>query len=317
MARASGLSSIRLASGLRRQKPKTVAIGNLRIMSSDSERAKPIDQDLPGDQGLIQLSQTEIFAARHRASNHAIPILGSDGSVATGTAFRFGSRTVIVSAAHVEFLNTDHKVVPIPGRNPLRLRGQVAVFEEEKGVDPDVAVLLLLPEEASVLAASYPLLGIDDLPPDSQDYLNVFVIAGFPAERMASQSAPSPTVFFSERYAGSTDYFAKRVDPETHLILACSEESLRVSEDGPSEIAQAPAPHGMSGASVWQLTEQLSSRERPGIWDPAQGMKVVAVQTSVGGKRTWIRSTTWSHVAGLVIELAPELEGPIRDRLCL
>jgi hypothetical protein len=188
----------------------------------------------------------------------------------TGTFFRLEGHLWLVTAAHVIPDEQSLRELAVP----MRTAGQFltlgnCILYRPNSLNLDVAIVLiqdtafqqLVPQNWRVLGES----NITRFNPAGSTY----IIAGYPRETLGKKEMnwlDSFTQIYTNPYSGGAD-------DADHSMLRLTYS--RSASDHSGKLARTPNLEGMSGASVWAITN------RPGeLWAPDNVLKVVAVQVS-------------------------------------
>jgi hypothetical protein len=188
----------------------------------------------------------------------------------TGTFFRLDGQLWLVTAAHVvpDVQNLRELAIPMRTAGQFLTLGN-CILCRPNNFNLDVAIILiqgtefqrLIPQNWRVLDES----NITRFDPAGL----VYVIAGYPREILAKTGMNwlgSFTQVYTRPYPGGAD---DADHPMFRLAYA------RSTSDASGKPGETPNLEGVSGASVWALTN------RPGeLWTPVNMLKVVAVQVS-------------------------------------
>ncbi|HEX4611965.1 MAG TPA: hypothetical protein VH092_27460 [Urbifossiella sp.] len=243
-----------------------------------------------------------------------LPITASDGTnssvLGTGTLFRVGGRSFLVSAHHVftEAVKNDlgisiHDCLP-ETKTPALLLGGRVIFAPKY----DVAVMELSPETVSGMPNRLFLSVHEADRANRRPEDGTYALFGFPSVQVTPHEERDllvmPFGHISHRYAGFTNSF-ENYEPESHILIDGDRTRGARVDSGPQLLPSSL--WGMSGCSIWQLYYPgLSTR----YWTPEDAV-IVGVQTGVDKNGTVFKGTRWRVVDQLIREAYPELAGPL------
>lgn len=259
-----------------------------------------------------------IFRMRHRSyATCAVAILNRTGDGflqrGTGTLFRIGLRSFVITASHVVVAGKLEKPLRlcIVGQSgiPVQLNGPAIVSHETGGADDDQADVAAVELNSGVVRAlgESEFLHQVDVAPDDDCPPDYYFFTGFPTVWAKLDDQPDQGLelltYCTQPYEGSTSsYWTYR--PDWHILLRRG-GGLHLSgerADMPSEL------NGISGCSIWRSYFVTSETEGQA--------RVVAVQTMVYGKtQKVIRATRWSLVVKMLFDLYPDLRPAMSLRL--
>ncbi|MBM4353576.1 MAG: hypothetical protein FJ109_07220 [Deltaproteobacteria bacterium] len=263
----------------------------------------------------MSIDAAKLAACQELVRSCAVPILACDdrkfGIEGTGTLFRMGSLSLLVTAAHVAEL-----IKSAPGRMALPLtRGNVCDFVDFTGCtvlcpresalpfNADAGVVVLHErEQVQRLERSWTFLSDGNLGLVPQES-GSFLVAGYPAS--LSRTDESGLSLVAEMLCfRSTEFTDELGDcktaPNDQVDLFLRHDKALLTDSGLT--VETPALRGMSGASVWAM----GSHESEGhIWTPEADLKIVGVQVSCKPGQ-WVRAVRWGIVAVVLAKAAKE-----------
>ncbi|KDR26211.1 MULTISPECIES: hypothetical protein [Caballeronia] len=273
--------------------------------------------DTPARAGLTPSEQRrqEVIAIERFAFNVTLPILlevGADTVLrATGTLFRIAQRRFVITARHI-FDNVDHEKFGYP-ESPLQ--GGTSTFGTANYILPkeehvDVAVIELLDEKTiQCLDTNWQYLSLDNVAPVSGSTSdNAFFVSGYPGsltEMDRGWVKGRLVTAYTQRMRSVPSGAEDPIVPGLDLFFDYSGEATSVT----GQPIQTPELPGVSGASIWEVVDNVS-----GVWSPEAATRVVGVQSAYIHSK-YIRAKSWLAVAQ-VLELADEqLAAAVRSKL--
>lgn len=279
-------------------------------------------RDHPVDPGKLALfTSTAKYAA-----GCAVPLLRKHGpnySVrGTGTLFRAGGLSFLITAAHVVIEDNEDvwRELFVPTRSREAIYPLAGARALVAGVgppyEPDIAIVQLDDDMVRGLErdGGHTFLGTSDLVGLGTRALDQAYVCGYPGEYFA----PAPTMkhlrplLILTTKSDTTPNTSFEIKPGVHVLLQRGDLGWAVD----SELTPVPLPHlgGISGCPVFipglspeQHERGLRDGQAEPIWRPDALLKLAAIEIGVFTGSGLIRTTTWSVVASLMVHRWPEL----------
>jgi hypothetical protein len=232
----------------------------------------------------------------------------------TGTLFRIGQETFIVTAAHVvnneergqlymfPFGGTIDDVLPLCGADNFDDRDHV-----------DVAVTRLVPEVAEIIPSER-CLRVSDVTFDKPSAESYFTVFGFP-EFMCNQEAGQLRLI-NYHHAGPTydgdPHTLEHHDPNLSIVISADGCETRGTDGkvvdlcypGTNVSVRYPMElKGISGGAVWQIARHYGDVRRD-----AERARVVGIEVAICQSKRCIRATRWDVARAAIIDMVPELQ---------
>jgi hypothetical protein len=241
-------------------------------------------------------------AIREYMTRAALPIIvqrGDTVETGTGTIFRLSDRYYVVTADHVlDDDDLEHVASPLGRQNAqIMTWGEVARLNYKSEYDLDLtSIELKTPEMIAALSQSYKVLTLDQVGLPSEDAQHWVV--GFPSELASATSVAinqTPFRILTKMLAETPEVpaNAKPSDPRFDLFFALDRDGTL--DDGST--APVPDLDGVSGASIWEVSDYQGPVRTPG-----KALKVIGVQKAAM-PGSYIRATRWELVVPLLYHL--------------
>jgi|SRR5215471_2119072 len=255
---------------------------------------------------LPNFSPIETAAIKEFLRSCTVPLVCEVGDklalMGTGTFFRLEGHLWLVTAAHVipDEQNLRELAVPMRTAGQFLTLGNCILYRPNNP-NLDVAMVLvqdtafeqLVPQNWRVLVES----NISRFDPAGSTYM----IAGYPRETLSKKEMnwlDSFTRIYTNPYPGGAD------DADHSMFRLTYSRS---ATDHSGKISRTPSLEGMSGASVWSVTD------RPGeLWTADNVLKVVAVQVSFKHS-DYIAAEWWTLVREVLRRWADEKAVPVQS----
>jgi hypothetical protein len=190
----------------------------------------------------------------------------------TGTFFHLEEQLWLVTAAHVIRTAEHLRELAVP----MRTAGQFQTLGEctlcrpsNTELDLDVAVVLIQGAEFQQLVRqNWEVLDEGNIT-RFDEAEHVYIVAGYPRETLERRNLNwlrSFTLIYTNPYPGGAD------DADHPMLRLSYARSFR---DRSGELADTPHLGGLSGASVWAVSNPAGN-----VWTPRNFLKVVAVQVA-------------------------------------
>jgi len=251
----------------------------------------------------MQLTPIEAQAIEQFAFYVTVPIfleLGdSSGLLATGTLFKVGGRSFIISARHVFDEVPDLAKLAYP-ENPLRghlytLGSFTILRPTEEHIDV-AAIELKSPETIERLEANWQFLSLANVAAPSRFTRDgAFFVSGYPeslTKNDAGWTKGKLVTAFTQRLPSAPSEAEQPVISELDLFFDYSRNATSVAGNQ----IETPKLPGVSGASIWEILPVL------GVWSPETATRVIGIQSAYVHSK-YIRGKNWWAVAK-VLELA-------------
>ena len=224
----------------------------------------------------------------------------------TGTLFRFGHLSFLVTAGHVVRAADQYSLYLVgASERCIPLKGQRIYTSGEQDDLFDLAIWKLEDETIEGLGACTYLRQIDVSPADDLGPDDYF-LTGFPTENADTDHERGGVqglgrlTFFTSIFDGDASGLPN-YRSDCHLLLSCSDDKISLNE------AAFPAKlNGISGCAVWRSFASGPQRR----WQAGRA-RIVGVQTSTYRNHSIIKATRWNNVGKILYEKFPELRGSL------
>jgi hypothetical protein len=262
---------------------------------------------------LGPLNEEALSAIQQFIAEFTIPIMyefaAADGILGTGTLFKISDRYFIVTAAHLfdaaefrrefrEEFNPEKLACPdqrsrVPER-PTTFGNCNLCSTAQTDFDHDAAFIeLKSPEKIERLSRHWTFLTLDQAGKPTDEEL--FFLAGYPVALVTygpdRYSGPL-AVIRTNRLPNPPEDAIEPIDLRYDLFFKYSTKAKLGTTD---DTIESPGLRGASGGSICQLV----LTEEP-LWMPSKAIRIVAIQSSAWGGRTWFRAKSWLGVAELL-----------------
>jgi hypothetical protein len=230
----------------------------------------------------------------------------------TGTLFRVGEESFLVTAAHVVEESTRLKrnlCLTGPKKNFVGLNGGAYTSSEETF---DIALIHLSKETAAGLEGSTFLI-LNDVSCDTDLSQGVFTLFGFPGVWSGKEPTGlriKPFQFTSYAYSDDSSNL-ENFDPKIHFLINGGPKEITDIDANPVSFTKSDGSpmsfprelSGISGCSVWKIGD-LRTVDKDAVRPRPQ---IVGVQSCVYPTKECIRATKWAAVVGMIHQYFPAL----------
>jgi hypothetical protein len=229
------------------------------------------------DASLIGFSAIEREVIKEFLRSCTIPLVREFGDqlvlMGTGTFFQLEEHLWLVTAAHVIPDEEQLRELCIPmatAEKFLTLGNCILGRPNNTHLDLDVAIVLIQDTEFQRLVRQNWRVLDESNTTRFDPTVSTYVVAGYPLETLA-KTRMNWLASFTQVY---TNPYPGGVDDADHPMLRLNYS--RSAPDSSGKLVGTPRLNGVSGASIWALTN-----DNPGdLWTPSKILKVVAIQVS-------------------------------------
>lgn len=248
---------------------------------------------------MSELQNVAIESYKRFLASVAVPILYDDPSnkldhLGTGTLFELDDMHFLVTARHVlEGKELPRLLLPEqPGGKPITLGDfEVVTPQDPPCMDLDLTILRLKhPEAIKTLTAGWRFLRRTNVAAPTHN--GHFLLCGYPRVFVV------PDDNGRKLSMKLVNLVTKRISATPHDAKQPVQENLDIflsHDDGAYDLNDTTIGkldlQGMSGSSVWEITERLSDEN---FWNPSDDLKVVAIQ--VAQHEGYARAKNWAMV---------------------
>lgn len=241
---------------------------------------------------------------------------GKTYQLGTGTFFRAGDLSFLVTAAHVLQLATQHKATLrlLDGESsagPVRFRDVcLPKWRAYIGEDPADVAVVPLPDDVVAALAHRCFLRLDEVAIRPMHPGGCWLM-GYPAETVAYSESDTTMTFSPFLLAAPLvppKSSLENFDDEFHFLLNARRDELWWPDGNPA--AMPDQLGGISGCPVWQVVWP------DGRWEPKH-VRIVGVQISYYPKSSLVKATQWGAVAALLHEYCADVRGVLDMHLGL
>lgn len=231
----------------------------------------------------------------------------------TGTFFRSSGRSFLITASHLfeKGVDVNKIAVPLsPVKADLWTLGNAELFYPNDSFY-DIAVLELKNKSlVEQLQQRWTFLSPANIAMPAKNH-RWFIVGGFPCA--LSRTTPSEVRgmfadFYTTPLPGVPEQAMQPVDLSVDLFLHYGRDGEKL--DG-TDLA-TPKLHGVSGASVWALSDTKSAQ----VWSPEHQLRIVAIQVAFVHS-TYIRTKKWTALVALFDQIDANIAQELRSTLQL
>jgi hypothetical protein len=263
----------------------------------------------------MQVTAIEATAIERFVLHVTVPIFlevgDSGGLLATGTLFKIGGRSFLITARHVFDDLPDLTMLAYP-ENPIHgglyTLGSFTVLKpSEKHIDVAV-VELKSPETVERLEANWKFLSLVNVAaPSLITGDGAFFVSGYPGSLTKTQlgwTKGKLATAYTQRLPSPPIEAAQPVISGLDLFFDYGHDATSVT--GAS--VKTPELPGVSGPSVWEL------RPVNGVWTPEGAIRVVGIQSAYIHSK-YFRAKSWWAVAKVLEQVDQALADAVRAKL--